>query len=170
MNALLLSLRLIHIVCGVLWVGFGVFVALILTPALEELGSDGAKVMPALARRGIMTMLPLLALLTLLSGFWLYGIVSGGFFAGYVRSGVGATLLGGGLAAVAAFGIGIFSTRPSMMKVGMLMQSLATAAPEARAGIAAEAERLRTHGATSGRYGTILLLLATACMAVARYL
>jgi len=35
-------LRLVHIVCGVLWVGFAVFTGLLLMPALQDVGPMAA--------------------------------------------------------------------------------------------------------------------------------
>ena len=51
MELLLLVLRLVHVVGGILWVGFAVFVPFYLAPAIAEVGPDGGKVMAALQRR-----------------------------------------------------------------------------------------------------------------------
>ena len=50
MDPLLIAFRLIHVVAGILWVGFAVFVPFYLSPALAEAGPDSAKVMAALQR------------------------------------------------------------------------------------------------------------------------
>ena len=41
MNWLVVLLRLVHVLAGVLWVGFAVFVPAYLGPAIQETGPDG---------------------------------------------------------------------------------------------------------------------------------
>jgi uncharacterized membrane protein len=170
MNALLVTLRLVHIAGGVLWVGFGVFMALILGPALDRMGPDGGKVMQAIGSKLHTTIMPLVAVLTLVSGFWLFWIVSGGFSPAYVHSRTGITFALGGVAALSAFLIGLILIKPAMTKAMLLSQSLAAAPADRHAAIAAEAKRSRDRAIRVGKVATTLLVLATLCMAVARYL
>lgn len=171
MHLPLVILRLIHVVAGTLWVGFAVFVHVYLGPAVGDAGPEGGKVMGALQRRGLMTVLPILALLTVLSGFWVYWLVSGGLEAEYVRSATGLTFGIGGLVALAAYLIGMFLTRPAMLRAAAAMQAMATAATaEERERLQAEATRQRGKGHAAGSVGTTLLILAAIGMAVARYL
>ena len=118
MDPLQLTLRLIHVLAGSFWVGFAIFVAFYLGPALDDLGPESGKVMGALQRRGMSTALPLLALATVASGVWLYWRASGQMFTSYLASSTGMTLGIGGLAAVLAFLLAMTVTRPTMMKVG----------------------------------------------------
>ena len=69
----------------------------------------------------------------------------------------------GGAAALIAFLIGIVVMRPAMMRAQRLMQSRDPA-------FAPEIQRLRRRGNVQGRVVGVLLLLALAAMAVARYL
>ena len=171
MDGLTVVLRLVHIVAGVLWAGIGIFAALLLAPAIQDSGPEGGKVMGALQRRGMMTLMPILAVTSILAGLWLYWRVSSGFRPSFVHSPMGMTLALGALASIAAFGAGIFVARPAMMKAGGLMQALGAATgEEERRRILAEAQRLRTRGGRAATTGAILLLLAVAAMAVARYL
>jgi hypothetical protein len=170
MNTLLLILRLFHITGGVLWVGFGVFMALVLGPALDRMGPDGGKVMQAIGSKLQTVIMPLVAISTLVSGFWLYWIVSGGFSPSYTHSGPGLTLAIGGLSALTAFLVGMLLIRPAMTKAMMLSQRLASSPPDQQAAIAAEAKRYRQRAVGAGKVVTTLLLLATVCMAVGRYL
>jgi hypothetical protein len=170
MDLLILTLRLIHIVTGTLWVGFGVFVSLMLGPALGEVGPDAGKVMVALQRRGLTTVLPLLALASTLSGLWLYWKTSGGLLSAFLASGHGLSLAIAGGLAILAYMLGILITRPAMMGVNAAMQRMAAATPEERERLLGEAARLRTRGGVSGKWGAVLLILAAAGMAVARYL
>jgi hypothetical protein len=170
MNGLVLVLRFVHVVAGVLWVGFAVFVPAFLGPAVQETGPDGGKVMAALQRRGLMNALPALAVLTLASGAWLYWHLSSGLTAAYVTSPVGLAFGLGGLVALAGFAIGITVLRPSMLRVLAIMASVPGAPATDRDRLIGEAQRFRARGAAAGRAVAVLLLLATAAMAVARYL
>ncbi|HSA56899.1 MAG TPA: hypothetical protein VLE53_14405 [Gemmatimonadaceae bacterium] len=170
MDLLLVTLRFVHVVGGILWVGIAVFVPFYLIPAIADVGPDGGKVMAALQRRGIMNVLPLLAVATLISGFWLYWIRSGGLRAAYVATPAGAVFGIGGLVALAAFVVGITITRPSMIRAAAIMQSLPSLSADEREQQVALANRLRTRGAQVSRVIAWLLLVAAACMAIARYL
>ncbi|MGH2376750.1 MAG: hypothetical protein ACREOC_16325 [Gemmatimonadales bacterium] len=171
MDLLTLALRLVHIVAGAVWVGMAVFTALFLVPAIQDAGPDGGKVMAALQRRGLLTVLPLLALGTLLSGIWLYWRASVGLHPGYVTSRVGLAFGLGGVAALVAYGVGITVMRPAMLRATALAQALGESTSEAeREERLAAIRRLRARGATAGRLVALLLLVAAAAMAVARYL
>ena len=76
---MLLLVRLIHIVIGVFWAGTIIFNAWLLAPTLRDLGPEGGKVMGGLAKRGMLTILPVSGILTILSGIWLYWHASVGF-------------------------------------------------------------------------------------------
>ena len=166
---LIIILRLLHIVLGAVWVGMAVFTAFFLSPAFQEAAPDGAKVMAALQRRGMMTVMPILALGTLLSGIWLYWRVSGGFQSGYLTSPGGLAFGLGGATAILAYGIGMTVMRPSMMRAMTLGQTLSSATPAEREQRMAEMQRLRARGAAAGRWVGLLLIAAVAAMAVGRY-
>ena len=169
MDPLLVVLRLVHVVAGALWVGFALFMSFFLGPALAQVGPEGGKVMAALQRRGIMTVLPLLAILTMIAGLWLYWIRSGGLQPAYVHSASGAVFGMGGLLAIIAFVLGMTVSRPAMMRVGALMQTLPSLSPEERERQMATIGQLRARGARMTVVVAWLLLLATFCMAIARY-
>ena len=171
MDPLVIVLRLIHVVAGAIWVGMATLATYFLQPAIQEVGPDGGKVMAAIQRRGLMTVMPSLAVATLVSGLWLYLRAAGGQHGAYARSGPGMAFGLGGLAAIAAFVLGMFVMRPAMMKAMTLAQSLgASASNEERQRVGGEAQRLRARAAASGKAVTHLLFFAIAAMAVARYL
>jgi hypothetical protein len=164
-------LRLIHVVAGAIWVGMVTFATYFLQHAVQEVGPDGGKVMAAVQRRGLMTVMPILAVATLLSGLWLYLRAAGGEHGAFARSGPGMAFGLGGLAAIGAFLVGMFMMRPAMMRAMALAQSLGpSASPEERQRVGAEAQRLRARAATAGKATTHLLFFAIAAMAIARYL
>jgi uncharacterized membrane protein len=170
-DLLTIILRFIHVVAGAVWVGMVVFTSFFLMPAVQEAGPDGGKVMAGVQRRGVMTLMPILAIATLISGIWLYVRAAAGMHAEYARSPTGMTLALGGLAAVLAWLVGMIVLRPSMMKAMALAQSLgpSTSADE-RQRVMADAQQLRLRAAAASRITAWLLLFAVAAMAVARYL
>lgn len=166
----MLLLRILHIVLGAVWVGMFVFMTFFLGPALQESGPAGGPVMAAIQKRGIMVVLPVVALLTLISGFWMFMKVSGGDGA-FMRSRAGMALGTGGVLALVAFIVGITITRPAMMRTGVLMKSLGPSTPDGeRNATMAEVGRLRARVASVGRVIAVLLLATLLLMAVARYL
>jgi hypothetical protein len=169
MNALMIALRLVHVVFGVLWVGMMVFSVVFLTPAIREIGADGAKVLAALQRRGVMTVMPVLALGTLLSGMWLFSRFSGGAPMAMVRTPVGFTFAIGGAAALIAFVVGLAIIRPSTARAATLTKGLEAASTEGKRATAVEIQRLRMRATSAGQLVALLLLVAAAAMAVARY-
>jgi hypothetical protein len=162
MDVLMVTLRLTHVVLGAVWVGMIVLTTFFLAPAIEDSGPEGGKVMAALQRRGIMTVLPIIALGTLLSGIWLYWRFSGGFQNAYLQTPMGLAYALGGGAAILAYVLGITIMRPAMLRASSLGQTLGPTAPEV--------QRLRARGTTISRVVAVLLLFSVAAMAVGRYL
>ena len=169
MDAGMITARLIHVVGGALWVGAMVFVTAFLAPAIRDAGPDGAKVMGGIARRRFMQIVPAVAILTLLSGIYLYWRVSAGFDYNYLKSGPGHAYAMGGILAIVAFVIGLTITRPAMMKSMSLAQSAASASPEERDAMMAQAQALRARSAKAGVIVAWLLVMAVIAMAVGRY-
>ena len=169
MDWLVILLRLIHIVLGAAWVGMMVMNVVFLTPTLRDAGPAAGPVMAGLQRRKFMVVIPAIALLTIVSGAWLMMRVWGGVD-GLMASRPGQTYAAGAALAIVAFVIGITAMRPAMMRAAALAQAMGSVQNEAeRATRTAEMERLRNRGAWLGRLVTVLLVLATAAMAVARY-
>lgn len=171
MDPLMVSLRLVHILLGTVWVGTIVFNTIFLGPAIQEAGPDGGKVMGALQRRGMMHFLPLLGLLTILTGVWLLWLVSAGFNAAYFHSGVGHAFAGGGALAILGYLLGLVVLRPALVRAMTLGQGMAQVTDEAeRQARQGEIQLLRSRARSAGMMVACLLVLATALMAVARYL
>jgi hypothetical protein len=163
-------MRLLHIVLGVFWAGTLFSVALFLQPALRDAGPDGAKVMGGLLKRRFFDTMPIVALLTLLSGSWLYWHASNGFESAYMGSGTGMAQGIGALSAIAAFVLGVFVMRASTLRAVALGAAAAQAAPAEKEAMMAQIQALRMRAGIAGRVVAVLLLIAAAAMAVARYL
>ncbi len=166
----LLVLRLLHVMGGIAWLGFGAYQTYVLVPALNESGPAAGVVMGKLQARGIYTVLPIIALVTMLSGLRLLMITSTGFSAAYFETRSGFTYAVGGAAALTGFVIALLVTRPSAVRMGGLMARRATAAPEEQQRIDGQVARLKGKVQLSGHVATGLLVASGAAMAVARYL
>jgi hypothetical protein len=164
-------LRLIHVLAGVFWVGSFWFVTFYLFPVLGAAGPAAAPVMGGLRRRGLMTVLPIMALLTILSGIVLFWRLGGGSLGAYAASPSGGTYAGAGAVAIVAFLIGFLVARPAAMASGQLMQELAGLAPgPEREVLATRLAALQRRSVLVNRLVAGLLAVATAGMALARYL
>ena len=163
-------LRLLHVGLGVFWAGTVFFTTFLLMPAMMDAGPDSAKVMAGLERRGMLVVLPVVAIITIVTGFWMYFRVSGGA-ADWARSPTGMALGVGGATAVLALILGFTVMRPTQMKIGAIAASLA-ATPEGpqRAALAATLQKLRSRMVAGSRLVAFLILITVVLMAVARYL
>lgn len=161
-------LRLIHVLSGVFWTGTTLFTAGFLMPTLRDAGPAAGPIMAGLQKRRLMVVMPITATLTILSGARLLWLVSGGFAASYFGTTVGLTFGLSGAAALTAFILGMAVGRPAMARAGMLAQEAAQSADRER--LLGEANRLRQRAGAASVAAAVLLLLATAGMATARYL
>lgn len=170
MTAEILVLRLVHVVGGVIWVGFAAFNTYFLIPALGGAGPAAGPVMARLQERKLFTVLPWIAVATIASGLRLLMITSTGFSGGYFATRQGFVYAAGAAAATVGFLIALLVTRPSMLRAGALMASRAAAPAAEQARIDGQAALLRAKAGVSGQVSTLLLLAAAVAMALARYL
>lgn len=171
MHALMIALRLLHILSGVFWAGTLFFIVTFLEPSVRAAGPEGGRVMQRLQQRHYLDIMPVIAGLTILSGLALYWRVSVGFSVEWVTSPLGLSFTVGGLAAIVAFVVGVFVMRAAALRAGALGQSLEqlTQGP-AREAQLAQVQALRRRAATSARWVAALLAIGVIGMAVARYL
>jgi hypothetical protein len=171
MHAEFLVLRFVHIVFGIIWVGSGVFAAFFLIPALAGNPQLMPGVMQGLQRRRVFIILPTFGLLTILAGIRLLWIDSAGFAESYMQTGPGRTFSIGGTAAIIAFLLQVFVSRPAGARLGVIAAQLAASPPAAdRDRLSAEADRLRRRNAMATMGAVLFGLLAASAMAIARYM
>lgn len=169
MHWVTIVLRLVHVVGGVLWVGFAVFGAFYLFPSIAETGPEGGKVMAVLQRRGLLTVFPIVALLTVLSGLWLY-LRATRMAPGFSSSHMGMTLGFGGVCALLALVIGMLVITPSMNRAAATAQQADKAqAHEERQALLGLSTQLRGRAAAAARIAALLLIVAAGLMAIGRY-
>ena len=90
MNYLTLTLRLIHIIAGVFWVGGALVMNFFIGPTLRATGDAGKQFAGHLmAKTPFSRVLGISAYATVIAGFWLYGIDSAWFSSPWMHSGAG---------------------------------------------------------------------------------
>lgn len=171
MDWLVISLRVVHVLGGVMWAGAAIFMALWFEPSVREAGPAGAPVMAGLEKHRYFIIMPIIAVLTLLSGGALFWKSSAHLNPAWMGSPVGIAYSLGGTAAVIAWIIGMAIMRPTSLKLGALGRLAATAdTPDARMASMHAMEPLRRRIKLSVRWVGALVAVATITMAVARYL
>jgi uncharacterized membrane protein len=161
-------LRFIHIVGGVYWVGAMSLMAFFVFPAIRDAGPAGGQVMQNLAKRGMMTWTPAIAVLTMLAGLRLMMKV-GAENPGYFSTTQGMTYSIGGAIAILAFLHGMFASRPVALKMAALSAQMADPGANKEA-LGAEMKALQAKGGFNLRLLATLLLISASSMALARYL
>ncbi|MFI5178689.1 MAG: hypothetical protein ACHQO8_09000 [Vicinamibacterales bacterium] len=168
MTTFYLAIRVLHVLCGAIWVGMAVFGAFFLMPAIGDVGPDGGKVMAALERRGFVAFIPIIAALSVLSGLWLYWHYTGGFSPEISRTHAGMTFGIGGILGIAAAIIGAGVVSRAMAKATKLSKEAAGMIDTAARNAAlAAANQSRQRGQTGARFVAVLLILTVSLMSIA---
>src|SRR4051812_47892482 len=111
----LIILRIIHIVCAILWAGGVIYLAMFIVPAVKALGPDGGKFMQQLSRTNNMPLImTLTATFTVVGGILLIERLSGGFTPEWFGTPHGIVLSTGATFAIIAYLIGLFVNRPTV--------------------------------------------------------
>ena len=163
-------LRLVHIISGVFWVGSVMFTTLLLGPTLRALGPGAGPVMNQLVKvRKLPMVMMTSALLTMAAGIWLLMIDSAGQPGVWMKSGTGKTFGAGAVFAILAFALGIAVNMPTSKRIAALGSAAAARGGPPNPEEQAELQRLQGRLSTASQIVTLLLVLATAAMAIAQY-
>jgi hypothetical protein len=156
-------IRVIHVVTASIWLGSAFFAGWFLMPAMRDVGPDAAKVAAAVEKRRWFLIAPIIATTTVLSGFWLYRPYVG-------DAGHAAALFGtGGVIGVIALALGAGVVSRSLIGANKLAaQAAGMGAGSARDTAVAAAARLRARGLLFARIMSVLIILASICMALAK--
>lgn len=171
MHALIIGLRIVHVVAGVFWAGTAFFINILLLPSLGAAGPAGGTVMTELKRRRQHDLLGVTSALTIISGLALLWITSSGLNRSWLRAPFGMTLIIGGVAALAGFVLGLVVVRPLAVHMEQIQSELATASTAAlRNSHLARLGAVKSRLVTFGRLSSGCIGVAVLAMAVARYL
>jgi len=166
----MITLRILHVLSAMFWVGALLFNAFFLLPAITASGPSAGPVMAALQKRGMMITLPIVGVLTILSGFTMLWLLSGGAIGAYAATRVGRVFTMAGGFAFIAFVFGMVVARPAGMAVGKLAREIATAGDaKQRETLQQRLAAMQRRVAWSSTLVTVLVLAAAVGMAVARY-
>ncbi len=164
-------LRIVHIVCGILWVGGVVMVGIFIMPSVMAAGPAGGAVMKEMVQvRRMPNILMGLAIATVLAGLGLFYNDARGAGNTWASSRMGMIISIGALLAIISVTIGATFGAPTAKKMGAH-----AAAMMARGGPPSEADkaemaRLQRRVLLASRLVAVLVVLAATAMAVGRYL
>lgn len=170
MTATILSIRVLHVLLGALWVGAVASVAVFLDPTAREMGPEGGRMMRILQRRGFQRTVLIAATLTVLTGLWLLWRLSGGFASSFMGSRSGIVLSTGGLLGIVALAVGGHVVTPTGKRLGALGARLADAGTPPGPEDLVEMARLQRRLTTALRAVALLVLVTLALMAVGPHL
>ncbi|MEO8620583.1 MAG: hypothetical protein ABI625_05930 [bacterium] len=168
--ALMIVLRLVHIISGALWVGAVLFLAIYIVPIVRASGADGSRLLQGMEQRRFPLYMGALPGLAVLSGIGLYQRALSVSHDTFGRSHMGMALgLGGGLALIALIIGGAVAGR-SAGALTKLDTQIQAAGGVPSAAQTQEILRLQAKLATGSKTVAVLVLITTALMAAARYL
>jgi uncharacterized membrane protein len=170
MDLLQIVLRVVHIGAAIFWLGSATFLFVFIEPAVKELGPQGGALMQFLTDRKKMPVrIAISAMLTILAGLILYLRDSGGLDVDWITSPVGLGFTVGGVAAIAAFVLGLTMARPLVGRMGELGGAITGSGPptpDQASEMQGIQRRLRNVSITN----QILLVVALVAMVSARFL
>jgi hypothetical protein len=170
MNAIVILLRLVHIVAGVFWVGALITMTGFIQPAAKAIGPDGGKFMQQLVGPSRLSFfMSLAAPLTTLAGLALYWLDSG-FRIEWILTPTGLGFTIGGLTGIAALLSGFAVMKPTSDRVAALGKEMQTAGGPPSPTQVTEMQALQEKMRLGGRWVAALLVIAVIAMAIARYL
>lgn len=167
----MLVFRILHIAAGVAWAGSVFMLVVLVQPSAGAIGpAAGPFMMELLGRRKLVTWLLSLAGTTIVAGGFLYWKhVDEMGLGDFVSSDFGLALTIGAVAAIAAFLIGFFGTRPAVARLMALAAQAAAAEGPPPPEVAQEIPRVQAQLKTLARAALALIVVAVLAMATARY-
>jgi len=170
-STVFLLARVLHIVASTVWSGAAILIACFVMPAVQAAGPAGAAVMRQLTVvRKVPLVLALVAVLAVLSGFYLYWTTSGGLRPAWLHTATGSSYTAGAAAAMVAIVIGAGINIPAANRMGAIAATIQTAGGQPTAAQSEILKGLALRVIRGTRAVAVLLAVATAAMAAARYL
>jgi hypothetical protein len=168
----MLVFRFLHIVAGSLWVGSAFLFSGFLGPSAAEVGPAAGPLLTVMVKkRKVATWIEALSGVTVLAGWilWLRNMDLYGGIGDWVSSTFGLVLTIGAVLATIAFGIGLRAIAPNVRKLVDLGGAIAASGGPPTPEQSAEMERTQKTLEAASKVDLVLLLLAVAAMATARY-
>jgi hypothetical protein len=167
---LIVVLRLLHVLPAIFWVGGSLLVHGHVLPTAKRLGPDAVKFMQSLVTDSRMSLaLTISGWIATVAGAILFVFVSGRFDHGWMTSPTGLTFQVGALFGIAGLGVGASIQAPNASRLAALSREIAGAGGPPTPAQVARMNLLRDKLERGGRIASVLLIIAAAAMAVARY-
>jgi hypothetical protein len=167
----LIVLRIIHIGAGVAWAG-GVFLFVVFVqPSAAAIAPAGAPFIRELVgNRKLIDRILVIAAISIAGGLLLYWELSRDLgLVEFAQTSYGTALTIGALAAITAFVLGLFGTRPAVQRMLALGAQIAQAEGPPAPELAAEMQAVQGRLKVLARTGLGLLTIAVLAMATAQY-
>ena len=171
MDLVNLVLHVLHIVAGVLWAGGAILMGFFIAPAVNATRPESVRFMQHLAGPGKLPVWMMTASwVTVICGIAMFAPATGALAPGIMRSPRGITLSLGALFALGAFLEGLLVNAPSARKIGAIGQAIAASGKGPTPEQVQQLQALQGKLSRGTARGAVLLLLAVALMAAARWL
>lgn len=171
-GAYMLVFRIVHILAGVAWAGSVFLFVIYVQPSAAAIGPAGAPFMTELlAKRKLTSRLIELGSITVVGGLFLYWRDWQLYesFGDWIGTSFGVIITIGALAAIAGLAIGVFVTRPNVLRLLALGTQAAEAGGPPPPELAAEIARTQARLKVFARATLGLIALSVLAMATARY-
>jgi ribose/xylose/arabinose/galactoside ABC-type transport system permease subunit len=169
-SAFWIIFRFIHVVSAILWVGFAFAVFVFVEPTVAAFGPEGGRFMGYMVeKRKVPQVITSLSGLTVLGGVVLYLKASSGLDGDWIASGPGIGFTIGAIAGIVAFVMGLVAIKPTVDRMSALGAEIQSAGGPPRPEQAATMDRLTERFKALGKADLVLILIAAATMATARY-
>lgn len=166
----LIVLRLVHIVASVCWAGGAFIFFLFVEPTAKALAPSGQQfVQHMIVKRRYSVFMGITSTLTVLSGALLFWQDANGQWLAWMSTGPGLGFTLGAVAGIAVYVVGTFGMKPRAERMGKLSAEIRAAGGAPTPAQAAELQKIDKEMSTLGYIDFVLVALALALMATARY-
>jgi hypothetical protein len=171
-SAYMIVFRILHIGAGVAWAGSVFMLVVLVQPSAAAIGPAASPfMMELLAKRKLISWLLSLAGTTIVAGLFVYwkDWHERASFGDFVSSRFGIALTIGAVAAIGAFLVGLFGTKPNAARLIELVTRAAASEGGPPPEVAQEIPRIQARMKTLARVSFALIVVAVLAMATARY-
>lgn len=170
MYALLITMRLVHVLTAIFWVGTALYLTLFLYPSVREAGTAGGAVMAGVMKRRLPQKMAVVTLLTIVSGFVLYWLAGRGTDGAWYASRPAMVFGTGGVIGSIGYLWATFRVVPAGRALGLLGAAIAAHGGPPTADEAKQQVALMGRVVDDTRTVAWFITASAALMSVARYL
>jgi uncharacterized membrane protein len=166
----LIFLRLIHIVCAVIWAGGMIYLAVFVIPAAKTLGPTGTKFIQQLSGTNkLPIVMNVAAILSIVTGIILMKKLLGGIQLALFNSTHGLMIVIGALLALLGFIIGLSINLPAARRMSSIGKIVAASSSQPNVDQLEELQRLRNKAFAATNVIAILLFASLILMSMVKY-